>query len=65
MLVFHGKEDTRVPFIHSKLLVKYAQELGQVVEFIENEGADHNEALLLEPEVFESHLAKFFMTNLK
>ena len=35
------------------------------VEFIENEGADHNEALLLEPEVFESHLTKFFMTNLK
>ena len=65
LLVFHGKEDTRVPFIHSKLLVKYAKELGQVVEFIENEGADHNEALLLEPEVFESHLTKFFMTNLK
>lgn len=65
LLVFHGKEDTRVPFIHSKLLLKYAEELGQPVAFVASEDADHNEALLLEPEVFEASLPTFFITNLE
>ena len=65
LLVFHGKEDTRVPFIHSKLLLKHAEGLNQRVEFIASDAADHNEALLLEPEVFETHLPDFFVTNLE
>lgn len=65
LMVFHGKEDTRVPFIHSELLLKYAKDLNQQVDFFANESADHNEALLIEPEVFETHLPNFFITYLK
>lgn len=65
LLVFHGKADTRVPFIHSELLVQHAEELDQPVRFIASEDSDHNQALLLEPEVFESQLPNFFITNLE
>ena len=64
LLVFHGTEDTRVPFFHSQELVKYANKLGQEVTFFKNKGADHNEALLMEPETFERELPLFFKEHL-
>ncbi len=65
LLIFHGTEDTRVPFSHSQKLVAYAKKIGQEVTLIENKKADHNEALLIEPEVFEKILPDFFKVHLK
>ena len=59
-MVMHGTDDTRVPFLHSERLVKFASSLGKEVQFIVNNNSDHNEALLMEPELIRKNLIEFF-----
>ena len=63
-MVMHGTDDTRVPFLHSERLVKFASSFGKEVKFVVNYDSDHNEALLKEPEVIRENLVKFFQKNL-
>jgi len=64
LMVMHGTDDTRVPFLHSERLVKFASSLGKEVKFIVNNNSDHNEALLMEPELIRKNLIEFFEKNL-
>ena len=64
LMVMHGTDDTRVPFLHSERLVKFASSLGKEVKFIVNDNSDHNEALLKEPELIRKNLIEFFENNL-
>ena len=64
LLVFHGTEDTRVPFLHSEKLVSYAKSIGQDLKFVKNMGSDHNEALLIEPEIIQENLIEFYKKSL-
>ena len=64
LMVMHGTDDTRVPFLHSERLVKFASSLGKEVKFIVNDNSDHNEALLKEPELIRKNLIEFFEKNL-
>ena len=64
LLVFHGTEDTRVPFLHSEKLVNFATSIDQDLRFVKNRGSDHNEALLIEPEVIQKNLIKFYQKSL-
>ena len=64
LMVMHGTDDTRVPFLHSERLVEFANSMGKNVKFIVNNNSDHNEALLKEPELIREHLIKFFEKNL-
>ena len=64
LLVFHGTDDTRVPFFHSEKLVGYAKSIGQDLQFVRNIGSDHNEALLIEPEIIEENLIEFYNKSL-
>ena len=64
LLVFHGTEDTRVPFLHSERLVRYAKSIGQELQFVKNIGSDHNEALLIEPEIIQKNLIEFYEKSL-
>ncbi len=63
-MVMHGTDDTRVPFLHSERLVKFASSFGKDVKFIVNNNSDHNEALLREPELVRGNLVEFFKNNL-
>jgi dipeptidyl aminopeptidase/acylaminoacyl peptidase len=64
LMVMHGTDDTRVPFLHSERLVKFANSIGKDVKFIVNNNSDHNEALLKEPELIRENLIEFFEKNL-
>ena len=64
LLIFHGTEDTRVPFFHSEQLVKYVKSFGGKITFFPLEGADHTEGVLSHSEVYEDNLPKFFKANL-
>ena len=64
LMVMHGTDDTRVPFLHSERLVKFANSIGKDVKFIVNNNSDHNEALLKEPELIRDNLIEFFEKNL-
>lgn len=64
LMVMHGTDDTRVPFLHSERLVKFASSFGKDVKFIVNNNSDHNEALLREPELVRENLVEFFKNNL-
>ena len=64
IMVMHGTDDTRVPFLHSKRLVKFASSFGKEVKFVVNYDSDHNEALLKEPEFIQENLVEFFQKNL-
>ena len=63
-LIFHGTEDTRVPFFHSEQLGKYVKSFGGKITFFPLEGADHTEGVLSHSEVYEDNLPKFFKANL-
>ena len=65
LLVFHGTEDTRVPFLHSERLVAHAKSIEQDLKFVKNIGSDHNEALLIEPKIIQESLIDFYEKNLK
>ena len=64
LLVFHGTEDTRVPFFHSVQLVEYVKSINGKVTFFPLEGADHTEGVLSHSKIYEDNLPKFFKTNL-
>ena len=65
LLVFHGTEDTRVPFLHSERLVAHAKSIKQDLKFVKNIGSDHNEALLIEPKIIQENLIDFYEKSLK
>ena len=65
LLVFHGTEDTRVPFLHSERLVAHAKSIEQDLKFVKNIGSDHNEALLIEPKIIQENLIDFYEKSLK
>ena len=65
LLVFHGTEDTRVPFLHSERLISFSKSIGEKLKFVKNEKSDHNEALLIEPEKIQENLIKFYKKSLK
>ena len=64
LLIFHGTQDTRVPFFHSEQLVEYVRTIGGKITFFPLEGADHTEGVLSHSEVYEDNLPEFFKTNL-